>query len=656
MFWTEEVARKVHGPQVINDSKTPSGQVHVGALRGVLIHDAVFQTLREGGLTARYLFGVDDYDPLDEIPAGQSEHFAAFVGAPLCNIPPPLGSQATDVAEHYIGEFFAVFDELGIKAERYRLRDVYRSGRFNEAIDAILRNADTVRRVYFEVSGSKRPERWYPFQVICECCGRIGTTEVTAFEGGEVVYACKPDLVTWARGCGYRGKVSPFDGRGKLPWKLEWAAKWEVLGVTIEGAGKDHNTKGGARDVAARCFREIFGKVPPANVPYEFFLVGGAKMSSSRGVGAAAREIATLLPPEVLRFLMIRTKPNQPVNFAPDENNITKLFNDFDRAHWRCYHDPKATVDDRRVYLLSEVEPHGDFFEPNFQLVLALLQLPHVLDLEGEIAKRKGVPLTEVELQHLRRRVIAASHWLEYYAREDERIVLQESLPTVARELRPAQTAFLHELARALETTPWEEEALQGCIFEVARLTPIEQPRAFQAIYCVLLARDAGPKAGNLLAFLDRDFVIHRFREVRCAIAEFWQETGITQDQFEVWVADHKKRITAVDAELALAAGETNASGDLGKKFMQGMGVIEFKVTLDDSKTHMRRILLEIFEGFDMNLADEVAYFKAESCEYISELARTQGLPLHPSTDPQINVTSAQPAPPIRKFPLCNPK
>ena len=80
------------------------------------------------------------------------------------------------------------------------------------------------------------------------------------------------------------------------------------------------------------------------------------------------------------------------------------------------------------------------------------------------------------------------------------------------------QRAFLHHLADALAGTsaeiaagPWEDDALQSKIFEVARLTPIEQPAAFKAIYRVLLDREAGPKAGNLLAFLDPAFVMRRF-------------------------------------------------------------------------------------------------------------------------------------------------
>ncbi|MGH7964548.1 MAG: lysine--tRNA ligase, partial [Candidatus Binatia bacterium] len=267
MLWCDQLANKIEGRQIINDSKTPSGRVHVGALRGVLIHEAMFRTLKERGLPVRYIFGVDDYDPLDELPAGDNQQWKQHLGKPLCNVPPPPGSEAPDIAEHYIREFFDIFRELGVYAETYRMRDIYRSGQFNEVIDAILRNAATVRRIYKEVSNSQRSETWHPFQVMCEQCGRIGTTEVTAYDSQEVVYTCRPNLVTWARGCDYKGKVSPFNGRGKLPWKLEWTAKWKTFQITLEGAGKDHNTKGGSRDVAAQCLREIFGQEPPLNIP-----------------------------------------------------------------------------------------------------------------------------------------------------------------------------------------------------------------------------------------------------------------------------------------------------------------------------------------------------------------------------------------------------
>ena len=308
MFWCDKLVEPLSGAQTINDSKTPSGRAHIGALRGPLIHDALFRTLQSKGVPVKYLFGVDDYDPVDEIPYGQAEVFEKYLGAPLCNVPPPPGSNATDMAEHFISEFFSVFAELGIRPEFYRMRDIYRSGKFNSAIDAILRKADAVRRIYKEVSGSERADNWHPFQVICPNCGRIATTEVTAYDGSEVTYTCHKlsrvlyhpvlpsgelsDQKAPIPGCGHEGKMSPLNGNGKLPWKLEWCAKWKTFPVTIEGAGRDHSTKGGSRDVAAACLREIFGQEPPLNCPYDFFLVGGAKMSSSKGIGVTSRDMA----------------------------------------------------------------------------------------------------------------------------------------------------------------------------------------------------------------------------------------------------------------------------------------------------------------------------------------------------------------------------
>jgi len=576
MFWCEEIAAKVRGPQIINDSKTPSGRVHVGALRGVLIHDAIFRTLQQHGIAARYLFGSDDYDPLDEIPAGQGAHFEKHLGQPLCNVPPPAGSAAPDMAEHYIGEFFEIFGELGVEAEKYRMRDIYRSGRFNEPIDVILREAATVRRIYKEVSNSQRPENWYPFQAICENCGRIGTTEVFAYDGKVVSYRCRPDMVKWARGCGHEGQVSPFDGHGKLPWKLEWVAKWVTFPVTIEGAGKDHSTKGGSRDVGEACLRAIFGKEPPLNVPYEFFLVGGAKMSSSRGIGASARDMANLLPPALLRFLMIRTKPNSPVNFDVHEEGIVKLFNEFDRYQQRVAAG-QSTPDEAAVFRLADRRARDGSFAANFQLVTALVQMPH-LDVIKEIEQRKGTPLTESERRALDERIAAAREWVDKYATEEEKTHLQLTLPSRAQELSETQRAFLHRLAEALPATAWQENALQSKIFEVARLTPIEQALAFKAIYRVLLDRDSGPKAGNLLAFLDPGFVVPRLRELPVDKLAFWRESAISEQEFRRWLDVNRDRI----------ANQTWTTAMEGS-----VASFELAIEMKDGKKELKRLVVE---------------------------------------------------------------
>lgn len=585
MLWFADLAAAVdkNRPHVINDSKTPSGRVHVGALKGVILHDAVFRALKARDIPVRYLYGVDDYDPLDEIPKGQDEHFVKYLGQPLCNVPPPPGSSAPDMAEHYISEFYAVFDEIGVEVERYRMRDQYRTGKMNESIDRILAKADVVRQVYKDVSGSVKSDKWHPFQVICENCQRLGTTEVVAYDGKEVEYFCRPNLVKWAKGCGHHGRMSPFDGKGKLPWKLEWVAKWRSFGVTIEGAGKDHTTKGGARDVSGACLSALFGEAPPLNIPYEFFLSKGKKMSSSRGVGTWARDMADFLAPEVLRYLILRTQPQSPVDFPLEadpkdpmrsclaEEFVVKLFNDFDRLKKRCFSDPKMRDDEKELYRLCEIHREGDFFEAPFQLVLTFVQMPHV-DLAAEMEKRKGSPLTEEEKKHLDQRARSARFWLQNFAREDERTTLQESLPARAADLSATQRAFLHKLHDAVKDAEWKDDVLQARVFDTARRTPIAQAQAFQAVYRVFLDKVQGPPAGALMAVLPHDFVQKRLAELPFDEAAFWQEASVPADQVDATLAKEKEKIASVKA--ALVAGDR----------------AEIMVTHADGKTYVHRV------------------------------------------------------------------
>jgi lysyl-tRNA synthetase class 1 len=540
MYWPYGVADTVvrgNIQSVINDSKTPSGPAHVGALRGVLIHDAIYRALVAKGVPAVFRFGVDDYDPLDELPAAAPDFFRPYLGAPLCNVPAPAGASAPDMASHYIGDFFSVFADMGVTVESYRMRDVYRSGAFNDAIDRILSKSDVVRAVYRDVSGSVRPDDWHPFQTICENCGRIGTTEVFGYDGKTVKYRCRADLVKWAVGCGYVGDRSPFDGNGKLPWKLEWAAKWATFGITIEGAGKDHTTRGGSRDVAAACLKAIFGLEPPLNIPYEFFLVGGAKMSSSRGVGATAREIADFLPTEILRFLILKPPPNRPVDFAPDERFIVKLFNEFDRLHTRV-RTGVASVDEADLYAQCELGDRA--YEPvNFQLILALLQLLHV-SVEEHVRSIVGRALTPNEQERVARRRAAAEYWLANYARPEERTELQTTIPAQVDTLSASQKVYLGELAVALRDVQWQAEALQTVLFDVARNTPIPASDAFAAVYVSLLAKSFGPRAGDFLSFLERPFVLHRFSSITADRRAHWQHAAVSLEKLAAWVRDNE--------------------------------------------------------------------------------------------------------------------
>ncbi len=149
---------------------------------------------------------------------------------------------------------------------------------------------------------------------------------------------------TWATGCGHTGRVLPTSGRVKLPFNVDWAAKWSLFDITVEGCGKDLATAGGSRDRSDAISREVFQREPPINVAYEFLNIGGRKMSTSKGTGATAHAIADLLPPELLRFLFLRHRPRKAIEFDPEGDTIPGLFDEFDRI---CRRDRRQALPGR---------------------------------------------------------------------------------------------------------------------------------------------------------------------------------------------------------------------------------------------------------------------------------------------------------------------
>src|SRR3989344_4153887 len=307
MFWADELLRNRKGKELINDAWTPSGMVHMGGLKGPVIHDVLFKILKQQGKEVKFTFGFDDADPIDGLPSELVESHTKYMGIPISTAPSPDGNGSFgDFFGNKMRQFFSI---LHIEAKIYLASEYYKKGIYNGAIKHVLDHADEVRGVYERIYKKQIAKDWYPFQVVCPHCGKLGTTRVIAWDGEKVRFVCELSLVKWARGCGTEGTISPFDGNGKMPWKVEWGAKWATFGVTIEAAGKDHASSGGSYDVASRICEDVFHKKPPLKIPYEFFLYDGKKMSSSKGLGLNAQELLEVIPSEIARFLMIKSPP-----------------------------------------------------------------------------------------------------------------------------------------------------------------------------------------------------------------------------------------------------------------------------------------------------------------------------------------------------------
>lgn len=504
MFWADSFAEEIiksgkHKPYWVDDMKTPSGRVHVGALRGVVVHDLIFKALLSKGVDATYTYVFEDHDPMDDIPSYlDREKFEPYLGMPLFKIPSPVEG-FENYARYYAADFQKVFNAIGCEPKILWTKDLYTSGKMNPMVKEVLDKTLEVRKIYEEMYDKKIADDWYPFQLYCPNCGKVSTTKVSDWDGELVTYECVVDKVNWTKGCGDKGKVSPFSSEkgivGKLPWKVEWPAKWKAIGITIEGAGKDHMSSGGSHDLASQICKRVLDYPIPFPIPYEWILIGGRKMSSSKGVGVAASDVLEILPVDLIRFLIVRIKVNSQINFDPSQANIIPaLFDDYQKCADAYFN--KTNEDLARIFELSQV---GEIKRPpaiRFSVLAQWVQMPNM---EEEIRKNGLESWAKY-----------AKIWVERFALDDEKFSVQKELPTKAKDLTEKQKEVLRKIVLEIDKT-WDPEQFQTKIYEIGKDLGLSGKDTFAAIYLSLIGKDHGPKAAWLILSLDKEFIKKRF-------------------------------------------------------------------------------------------------------------------------------------------------
>ncbi len=520
MFWADKIAKKIidsgkYTPYWVDDMKTPSGRIHVGSLRGVVVHDSINRALKDSGQKVTFSYVFEDQDPMDGLPIYlEKEKWEKYLGQPLFTIPSPDPKAAKNYAEYFALEFKHVFNKIGSEPKIIWSADLYKSGKMNKDIKICLDKADIIRDIYEKMYKKSLQPDWYPFQVVCPKCGKESTTRVYKWDSENVHFTCKEDAVDWTKGCGYEGKISPFSNNGKfvgkLSWKVEWAVKWKVIGVTIEGAGKDHMGAGGSHDIAEQICKRVIDYPTPFGFSHEFFLIGGKKMSSSKGMGVSAKEVSDIMPPYLVRFMFTRTDYRQAIEFDPVETMaIPDLFDEYDRC-WQAY-NKSGDPDLSRAYELSQIDDippkNPNLFIPRFRDIANFRQLPNV-KLWDRFAQIKGSSLTDEENDILQDRLTNATVWLSKYAPNEYKYQISiKSFPEIT--LSENQWKFLNGLAKIWQESK-DPEKLQSEIFQLTKSININYQDAFKALYTVILDKPYGPRAGWLLNKFPKDVISER--------------------------------------------------------------------------------------------------------------------------------------------------
>ena len=525
-FWAEAVADEIEArdpaePIVIKGGVSPSGVAHLGNFNEIMRGYFVAEVLRDRGHEVRQVFTSDDRDPLRKLPRKLADPEGDIVGLgdvdagalgrnlgkPYTDIPDPFGESAS-YAAHFASLLKADADRLGVPVEMLSNTELYEDGTFEPVVEHVLANVDEARAV-LSAYQSKVDGEYVPFNPICGNCGTVTETVTDIdLDAGTVDYVCTDTTAggDTIEGCGHEGTATFREG--KLPWRFEWPAQWQVLGVDFEPFGKDHaeGSWPSGEDIA----RNVLGIEPPVPMTYEWFTLNGEALSSSAGNVVTVPEILALLEPAVLRYFFA-LNPRKARDL--DLSVLDQLVDDFDRferAYFGDVDDESVTAFAERAYpyVVSEIRDDRIRLPYTFAAVLGMTD---DRDLRLEMARNEGYiddDTPEWAIEAALKRVDRARAWAE---RMDNayNYRIQETLPDV--EFDGDTVAALDDLADFV-AAGHDGEAIQGEMYETARRHGVEVSEFFEAGYLLFFDQPQGPRLGEFLGELDSEFVVRRLR------------------------------------------------------------------------------------------------------------------------------------------------
>ncbi|MBP5394979.1 MAG: lysine--tRNA ligase, partial [Candidatus Methanomethylophilaceae archaeon] len=327
-----------------------------------------------------------------------------------------------------------------------------------------------------------------------------------------VEYQCK---------CGHHGKADVSKGEGKLPWRLEWPAKWKIFGTSVEPFGKDHAAAGGSYDSGEVLVREIFGCEPPYPIPYEFvqFKSKGQvmQMHKSKGSVVTGLEAINMNPPEVVKYMFLRVNPQKSIDYD-FRDGMPIICDEYDRMERLNYTKEFTEAEENsvRAYQISRnnVLPEKQPVQVPYGHLVNLVQMADSMDGVFDILRRTGYleGATEEDLAAIRKRAETAKYWLDNgFADDKYKFSVQKEMPQV--QLTDDEKAFLKAVLAGMQAAKWDADEIGQVISEAGKASPIGTKGGFRTMYQILIAKERGPRLGNFLASMDRDFVLGRIGE-----------------------------------------------------------------------------------------------------------------------------------------------
>ena len=550
----EEISERKESLITLATGKTPSGHIHIGILREIIICDALRRIFEKKGENVRFFLFLDSLDAAKRFPEYIDKKFQAkHRGKPFSFIPCPFDDcGCKSYAHHFGNELISTFKDFGIKTEIIWSHELYKTKEMQDKIKVALENSDKIKqtlRKYIlptlnedkKANFLKMQEKWMPVMAICEECDKIQSidTDGSIKPNRVLKYIESEQKVSYiCSACGYAGELAINSGRLKLNWRVDWPAKWSIYRTTCEPAGKDHSVKGGAYDTGLELCQKIFGYEGPVKIPYEWLRLGDRDMKTSKGIVFTPKTYLEIANPEVFRMIVLRTNPMKHISFRIEE--LSQYYDYYERMEESYYSKNKGGGEDMEylqyLFPLSQIGKIPDKKGINIplKLLIFLSQIQNILSLEKMYEKAKeATDLRNFEesitIEEFRKLINKTTNWLNEVKKaieEEKDVKIKKeilrkinifSIPQginnkILNNLDENQRKGLSKLRNYLvDHEKLEADSIQNKVFAIAKEDlNIPPKKLFEAIYQMILGRKNGPKLGSFLKMLDKEWLLNR--------------------------------------------------------------------------------------------------------------------------------------------------
>lgn len=498
----EAIAHQPDGEILIESGSSPSGSYHLGHLRELVTCDAILLELRRRGREARHIQFVDDFDAVRKIPGNIPASYEKYLGFLLCDVPAPDGSKKS-YGEYFLQGLVDACEALGIEVEYIHAYEKYREGWYVPAIELALERLAQAKHALETVSGRKLEDSWSPIQVLEG--DRLKKRTFVSID------KAKKSLI-YIDVNGDNQEIKYDNGLVKLDWRLDWPGRWWLQKVQVEPSGRDHMTKGGSYDTGVQIVREVFKAEPPIAVAYDFInMVGDTKkMSASKGTGLDAVQGAKIMPPEVVRYFILRSPADKRLYFDPI-NSVIQLMDEF--AAFAARTDRNES-EEQLLYLCTRGKQRQSVSRVPFSHLVASYQaaLKDSTKTLEVIRRTEHSQIVDEDEQIIIEELKFIDEWLVSQAPEEVKFELAQTVDP--SQFSDTQKVYLLKLAEVIEQAPADADGewFHKAIYNLKDSVELSPKELFTTLYQTLIAKDSGPRAGWFISLLPRDWLINRLQ------------------------------------------------------------------------------------------------------------------------------------------------